>query len=131
MENVYPRDDDTDSTGINPMCAEGGIDMFTAKELEELKKFDAKIEKEFILSPKEYWYSEGIDRQILRERKGIYRKKRKSYEEYGKQYYKDHRDYMLKRAKEYQQEHKERLAYLKKGWYQAKKERILANRKEK
>lgn len=138
LESINPANGFVGSYCVGFVCSESGIDMFTAKELEELKKFDAKIEKEFILSPKEYWYSEGIDRQILRERNGIYSKKRKlslekekKAKEYKKQYYKDHREQLLEYFKKYQQEHKERIAQRKKAWYQANKERILANRKEK
>lgn len=134
-----------------------GKPMFTPEELEELKRIDAEIDKNFVMTPEEYRASSQRDRQGRKPPRGMdpaaaraarnarqrvyYQTHREEILEKQKVYRDSHRDYMRdyraanrERLLEYQRvyyaSHAEEKAVRQKAYYQAHREEILAKARE-
>lgn len=134
-----------------------GRPLFTPEELEELRRIDAEIDKNFVMTPEEYRASTQRDRQGRKPPRGMdpataraarnarqkvyYQTHREEILEKQKVYRDSHRGYMRdyraanrERLLEYQRvydaSHAEEKAARQKAYYQAHREEILAKARE-
>lgn len=96
--------------------------IFTAEELEELRRFDEEIDRaEFTID--DYELSDYIDDLLFPERVVVRERQRQNYQKRG--------GYAANKEKidAYYQKNKDRVRETHKAWYEANKERIKAQQK--
>lgn len=100
------------------------MSIFTAAELEELRRADAEIDAEFVQTAEEIASAEKRDAEALKANKKLYAKRERQ-----RQYQQKNKDILAAKAKAYQQKNKERIAARKHAHYLAHKEEYAARKR--
>ena len=99
------------------------MSLFTAAELEELRRADAEIDKEYALTPQEIKASRKLDREAELERMDP-QKRRVAAQKAA--YYEANKERIAAQQAAYREANKEQIAAQKAAYYEANKERIAA-----
>ena len=99
------------------------MSLFTAAELEELRRADAEIDKEYALTPQEIKASRKLDREAELERMDP-QKRRVAAQKAA--YYEANKERIAAQQAAYREANKERIAAYQAAYYEANKERIAA-----
>ena len=114
---------------------------FTAQELEEMRRADEEIEREFRLTQEEIEMSRRRDRQAVFEalpvekrkaaaqRKAYYEANREKAAAYQKAYYEANREKAAARNKAYREANREKMAAQSKAYREANREKMAAQQK--
>ena len=98
---------------------------FTREELEELKRFDAEVDKA-PLTLQDYHQSAELDREVLHDRKDNAHRRIAAQQ---KAWYEANRERVAAQQKAYREANRERIAAQKKAYYEANRERVAAQQK--
>ena len=98
---------------------------FTREELEELKRFDAEVDKA-PLTLQDYHQSAELDREVLHDRKDNAHRRIAAQQ---KAWYEANRERVAAQQKAYREANRERIAAQKKAYREANRERVAAQQK--
>ena len=98
---------------------------FTREELEELKRFDAEVDKA-PLTLQDYHQSAELDREVLLDRKDNAHRRVAAQK---KAYYEANRERVAAQQKAWYEANRERVAAQKKAYREANRERVAAQKK--
>lgn len=100
--------------------------LFTAEELEELKRIDAELDSQPV-TKEEYEALDFIEELLFPEK---FAEKKEKVRARRRAHYEKHREEHLKACREYYASHKEEIAARKARWYQENKERLRIQQRE-
>ena len=102
------------------------MSLFTPEELEEMRRADEEIEREFRWTPEELAASYERDRGAALDRKD---KKARRLAEYQKAYREANREKVAEYQKAYYEANREKVAEYQKAYYEANREKVAERQK--